>query len=181
MRRIPLRVVCHAIFHSEIVPHGVRSLHRQVATTCIEQGAQLVAFYCDFGLNKEHPLDYPALLHLRGGSADALLVVRVPLLSESPAPDLLESLCLPPGQPMGWLPVPELRLLGLLPKAMRVHSFARLRACELASRGFPHHVIARWLDSEGFAPPRTRGLRWTTHDIAALLRRQPAYERQSVR
>ena len=34
-----------------------------------------------------------------------------------------------------------------------MHSFARLRACELASRGFPTQIIARWLDSEGFARP----------------------------
>lgn len=183
MRRIPLRVVCHALFHDEIVPAQVRALQAQMAITCSEQGAQLVGFYCDFGLPKEHPLDYPALLHLRGGAADALLVVRVPLLGEDrvPEPDLLESLCLPPGQPMSWLTVPELRLLGLLPRALRVHSFARLRACELASRGFPTQIIARWLDSEGFAPPRASGPRWTSHDIASLLRRQSGRARQAVR
>ncbi len=181
MRRIPLRVICHAIFYSEIVPAQVRRLQQQVATICNEQGSQLVGFYCDFGLSREHALDYPALSHLRGGSADALLVVRVPLLGETREPDLLESLCLPPGQPMSWLPVPELRQLGLLPEAMRVPSFARLRACELSTRGFPHHVIARWLDSEGFAPPRLRAVRWTAHDIAALLRRTPSRPRQVVR
>lgn len=181
MRRIPFRVVCHAIFRNEVIPPQVRRLHRQVATTCIEQGSQLVGFYCDFGLSKEHLLDYPALSHLRGGGADALLIVRVPLLDEQPSDDLLESLCLPPGQPMSWLPVPELRLLGLLPPPMRVDSFARLRAAELASRGFPSHVVARWLDSEGFAPPRLRQARWTTHDIAGLLRKAPSQVRQAVR
>ena len=181
MRRIPLRVVCHAVFRGEVVPRQVRDLHRQVATTCIEQNAQLVGFYCDFGLPKAHLLDYPALLHLRGGSADALLIVRVPLLDDSPPQDLLESICLPAGQPMSWLAVPELRVLGLLPKPVRVTSFARLRAAELASRGFPPHAIARWLDSEGFAPPRSGRLRWTTHDIATLLRRTPTPQRQLVR
>jgi len=181
MRRIPLRVVCHAVFRSEVVPLHVRRLQQQVESTCAEQGAQLVGFYCDFGLRKEHALDYPALLHLRGGRADALLIVRTPLLCTSPSHDLLESLCLPPGQPMSWLSVPELRILGLLPKAMRVTSFARLRAAELASRGFPPHAIARWLDSEGFAPPRARRLRWTTHDIALLLRPAPPLEKQLVR
>jgi len=181
MRRIPLRVVCHAIFRSEVVPQHVRQLHRQVATTCVEQGSQLVGFYCDFGLRKAHPFDYPALLHLRGGRADALLLVRTPLLDTSPSPDLLETLCLPPGQPMSWFSVPELRSLGLLPRAVRLTSFARLRAAELASRGFPPHAIARWLDSEGFAPPRARHQRWTTHDIAALLRPVMTPEKQPVR
>lgn len=181
MRRIPLRVVCHAIFRSEVIPQQVNSLQQQVASTCSEQGAQLVGFYCDFGLRKQQPLDYSALLHVRSGRADALMLVRTPPLDTRPAEDLLELLCLPSGQPMAWLAVPELRALGLLPKAVRVTSFARLRAAELASRGFPPHAIARWLDSEGFAPPRSRHLRWTTHDIAALLRTAPAPEKQLVR
>lgn len=173
MRRIPVRVVCHAIFRTELFPQQVRQLHQQVATTCAEQGARLVDFCPDLGLPKGSPDDYAALDYLRNGVADALLIVRTPFLYDVPSDDLLESLCLPPGQPMTWVSAPELRLLGLLPPAVRVPTYARQRATVLQDRGFPDHVIARWLDSEGFAPPSRRATRWTAHDIRRLLSPAP--------
>lgn len=104
------------------------------------------------------------------GQADVLLVVMVPVFDSRPSGDLLESLAMPEGQSVAWVTVPELRRLGLLPTAVSVPGMARQRAEELRGKSFPFAAIARWLDSEGYAPLDSRREHWSGADGAKLLR-----------
>lgn len=172
MSRVPLRVVCHAIIRIDFVPSHLQKLEMDIRRRCAERGAQLAQFVVDFGTPKQAPYEYPALEYLRGGSADALLILRVPLLSDWRTDDLLASTALADGQPMRWLTVPELRSLALLPGAIGPRSFARLRAVALRERKFPMDVIARWLDSEGYGAPINQAGHWTRRDVMRLLREE---------
>lgn len=104
-----------------------------------------------------------------------LLVVRTPvfdaadLVDAEDSADLLESYLLPASQPIAWVTVPALRRLGLLPAAVGLPSFARQRAAELRARRFPLDVIARWLDTEGYAAPTRARDHWTRADVVTLL------------
>lgn len=137
---------------------------------CEERGARLLDFVVDFGALKGSADEYPALSYLRNGRADVLLVVRVPVFDSRPTGDLLESLAMPEGQAVAWVTVPELRRLGLLPTAVSVPGMALQRAKELRGKRFPFAAIARWLDSEGYAPLDSRREHWSGADVAKLLR-----------
>ena len=90
--------------------------------------------------------------------------------AEHPLPfgDLLTSRALS-GFPAGWLAVPRLREVGLLPPAIGARSIARQRAIALRERRFPCDVIARWLDAEGYAAPNTDPGHRTRSDVIKLL------------
>mgnify|MGYP000087111282 CR=1 FL=1 len=152
MRRVPIRVVCHAILRVDVVPAHVQQLRREMEQLCTAKGARLLDFVVGFGGAKEEA-DYPALTYARNGVADVLLVVRAPIFDGGPSVDLLEAALLPDERPIAWGTVPTLRRLGLLPAAVGLPSFARQRATELRGRGFPLDAIARWLDTEGYAAP----------------------------
>lgn len=170
MARVPLRVVCHAILRVDLVPVHVQRLRRDMELRCEERGARLLDFVVDFGAIKGSVDEYPALSFLRNGRADVLLVVRVPVFDSRSSGDLLESLAMPEGQAVAWLTVPELRRLGLLPTAVSVPGMALQRAEELRGKRFPFAAIARWLDSEGYAPPSEARGHWTSAEVVALLR-----------
>lgn len=137
---------------------------------CIERGARLLDFVVDFGAAKRESDDYPSLAYLRNGRADVLLVVRVPVVDSRQSGDLLESLAMPDGKAVAWVTVPQLRRLGLLPPAVDVPCLALQRATELRSKRFPFAAIARWLDTEGYAPDNGKREHWTGADVAKLLR-----------
>ena len=172
MARVPLRVVCHAILRVDLVPAHVQRLRRDMEQRCEERGARLLDFVVDFGAAKRHADDYPSLLYLRNGRADVLLVVRVPVFDSRQSGDLLESLAMPDGQAVAWLTVPQLRRLGLLPHAVDVPGLALQRATELRGKRFPFAAIARWLDTEGYAPDNGSREHWTGADVAKLLRQE---------
>ena len=65
---------------------------------------------------------------------------------------------------------PELRRLGLLPPAVGVPGMAHQLAMQLRGMRFPYAAIARWLDTEGYAPPDSRREHWSGADVAKLLR-----------
>jgi hypothetical protein len=109
-----------------------------------------------------------------------LLVVRVPVFDSRPSGDLLESLAMPDGQAVAWLTVPQLRRLGLLPPAVDVPGLALQRATELRGKRFPFAAIARWLDTEGYAPDNGSREHWTGADVAKLLRRAEVSMRTST-
>ncbi|PSM30791.1 hypothetical protein BVG81_008695 [Haliangium sp. UPWRP_2] len=169
MSRFPVRVVCHAILRIDVVPARVRALETEIRRRCAESDAQLVEFCVDFGKPKRRAEDYPALNYLRSGKADALLIVGVPSDKPLPPGDLLTSRALS-GFPMGWLNVPKLRELGLLPPAIGPRSLAAQRAATLRERRFPCDVIARWLDAEGYAAPNDDPGHFTRGDVLKLLR-----------
>lgn len=183
MRRVPIRVVCHAILRVDVVPAHVQQLRREMEQMCVAKGARLLDFVVDLGSAKDAAAEYPALAYLRNGVADVLLVVRVPIFDGVPSVDLLESTLLPDDRPIAWVTVPTLRRLGLLPAAVGLPSFARQRATELRGRGFPLDAIARWLDTEGYAAPAGAqpgpGDGWTRADVARLLRGR-AWEQADV-
>jgi hypothetical protein len=170
MGRVPLRVVCHAILRVDLVPVHVQRLRRDMERRCEERGARLLDFAVDFGALKGSVDEYPALSYLRNGRADVLLVVRVPVFDSRQSGDLLESLAMPEGQAVAWLTMPELQRLGLLPTAVSVPGMALQRAKELRGKRFPFAAIARWLDTEGYAPPDDRREHWSGADVAKLLR-----------
>ena len=149
---------------------------------CEERGARLLDFVVDFGALKGSADEYRALSYLRNGGADVLLVVRVPVFDSRQSGDLLESLAMPEGQAVAWLTVPELRRLGLLPPAVGVPGMAYQRAMQLRGMRFPYATIARWLDTEGYAPPDSRREHWSGADVAKLLRQAggSSEERASV-
>ena len=169
MSRFPARIVCHAILRIDLVPARVRELEATLRERCRQSEAQIVEFCVDFGEPKRRPEDYPALNYLRTGRADALLIVCVPSDEPLPPGDLLTSRCLS-GFPAGWLAVPKLRELELLPPAIGARSLARQRAAALRERRFPCEVIARWLDAEGYAAPNVDPGHWTRGDVLKLLR-----------
>ena len=172
MARIPIRVVCHAILRIDLVPAHVQRLQREVEHLCDGKGARLVEFVVDLGAAKRHAPEYPALSYLRNGVADVLLAVRVPVFDSRESADVLESAVLRNSQPIAWATVPALRRLGLLPAAVGLPSFARRRAAALRERRFPLDVIARWLDTEGYAAPAHAGDGWTRADVAKLFRQR---------
>ena len=86
-----------------------------------------------------------------------------------PRGDLLTSRALS-GFRAGWLAVPRLREVGLLPPAIRSRNVACQRAATLRERRFPCDVIARWLDAEGYAAPNPDPGYWTRSDVLKLLR-----------
>lgn len=178
MVRVPLRVVCHAILRVDLVPAHVQRLRRDLEQRCEERGARLLDFVVDFGTAKESSDDYPALSYLRDGRADVLLLVRVPVpvpvFDARQSGDRLESLAMPEGRAVAWLTIPELRRLGLLPPAGGVAGMAQQRALQLRSMRFPMATIARWLDSEGYAPPDGGREHWRGTDVARLLRQAGA-------
>ena len=126
----------------------------------------------DVGTKKESLADVPALLFLHNGVADVLLVVRSADREAGRPRDALDALLLTEESPIAWATVPMLRRTGLLPPAIGLPTFARQRAAELRARGLTLDVIARWLDTEGYAAsgadPRPDG--WTRGDVARLLR-----------
>ena len=130
----------------------------------------MLDFVVDFGAAKRQADDYPSLSYLRNGRADVLLVVRVPVFDSRQSGDLLESLAMPDGQAVAWLTVPQLRRLGLLPPAVDVPGLALQRATELRGKRFPFAAIARWLDTEGYAPDNGSREHWTGAEVAKLLR-----------
>ena len=91
MRRVPIRVVCHAILRVDVVPAHVQQLRREMEQMCVAKGARLLDFVVDLGSAKDAAAEYPALTYLRNGVADVLLVVRVPMFDGVPSVDLLES------------------------------------------------------------------------------------------
>lgn len=117
MSRFPVRVVCHANLRIDLVPARVRELEATIRRRCQESDAQLVDFCVDLGKPKRRPEDYPALNDFRAGKADALLIVCMPSDDPLPRGDLLTSRALS-GFPAGWLAVPKLREVGLLPQAI---------------------------------------------------------------
>jgi hypothetical protein len=169
MSRFPVRIVCHAILRIDLVPAQVRELEATIRRRCQDTDAQLVDFCVDLGTPKRRPEDYPALSYFRAGKADALLIVCVPSDEPLPRGDLLTSRALS-GFPAGWLAVPRLREVGLLPPAIGSRSVAGQRAAALRERRFPCDVIARWLDAEGYAAPNTDPGHWTRSDVLKLLR-----------
>jgi hypothetical protein len=169
MSRFPVRVVCHAILRIDLVPARVRELVATIRRRCQESDAQLVDFCVDFGKPKRRPEDYPALSYFRAGKADALLIVCMPSDEPLPRGDLLTSRALS-GFPAGWLAVPKLREVGLLPPAVGSRSLAGQRAAALRERRFPCDVIARWLDAEGYVAPNADPGHWTRGDVLKLLR-----------
>ncbi|MBL9003690.1 MAG: hypothetical protein JNJ46_05550 [Myxococcales bacterium] len=180
MVRVPLRVVCHAILRVDLVPAHVQRLRWDMEQRCEERGARLLDFVVDFGAAKRRADDYPSLSYLRNGRADVLLVVRVPVFDSRQSGDLLESLAMPDGQAVAWLTVPQLRRLGLLPPAVDVPGLALQRATELRGKRFPFAAIARWLDTEGYAPDNGSREHWTGADVAKLLRRAEVSMRTST-
>jgi len=174
MVRVPLRVVCHAIWRVDVVPADVVRLRGDVERRCAERAARLVDFVVDFGGVKRRAEEYPVLAYLRSGRADVLLVVRVPAPGRRGdwrrSEDLLESRVLPEGGAVAWATVPELRQLGLLPQAVGGASPARRRAASLRGKQFSYAAIARWLDSEGYTAPRRGRVYWTSADVVNLLR-----------
>ncbi len=175
MSRFPVRVVCHAILRLDLVPARVRELEATIRRRCQESDAQLVDFCVDFGKPKRRPEDYPALSYFRAGKADALLIVCMPSDEPLPRGDLLTSRALS-GFPAGWLAVPKLREVGLLPQAIGLRSVAGQRAAALRERRFPCDVIARWLDAEGYAAPNADPGHWTRGDVLKLLREARSVE-----
>ena len=169
MSRFPVRIVCHAILRIDLVPAQVRELEATIRRRCRDTDAQLVDFCVDLGTPKRRPEEYPALSYFRAGKADALLIVCVPSDEPLPRGDLLTSRALS-GFPAGWLAVPRLREVGLLPPAIGSRSVARQRAVALRERRFPCEVIARWLDAEGYAAPNAELGRWGRSDVVKLLR-----------
>ena len=169
MSRFPLRMVCHAVLRIDLVPAQVRELESTIRRRCQDSDAQLVDFCVDLGTPKRQAEDYPALDYFRAGKADALLIVCVPSDEPLPRGDFLTSRALS-GFPAGWLAVPRLREVGLLPPAIGARSLARQRAIALRERRFPCAVIARWLDAEGYAAPNTAPGHWTRGDVLKLLR-----------
>lgn len=136
-------------------------------------------FVVDFGAVKGSGDEYPALSYLRNGRADVLLVVRVPVFDSRQSGDLLESLAKPEGQAVACLTVPDLRRLGLLPPAVGVPGMALQRAAELRGKRFPFAAIARWLDTEGYAPPSEVRGHWSRAEVVALLRSVEAVSERS--
>ena len=175
MPRFPVRIVCHAILRIDLVPARVRELEATIRRRCQESDAQLLDFCVAFGKPKRRPEDYPALNYFRAGKADALLIVCMPSDEPLPRGDLLTSRALS-GFPAGWLAVPKLREVGLLPPAIGLRSIARQRAATLRERRFPCEVIARWLDAEGYAAPNTDPGHWTRGDVLKLLREARSVE-----
>ncbi len=175
MSRFPVRVVCHAILRIDLVPARVRELEATIRRRCQESDAQLIDFCVDFGKPKRRPEDYPALSYFRAGKADALLIVCMPSDEPLPRGDLLTSRALS-GFPAGWLAVPKLREVGLLPPAVGSRSLAGQRAAVLRERRFPCDVIARWLDAEGYAAPSADPGHWTRGDVMKLLREARSVE-----
>lgn len=170
MSRFSVRVVCHAVLRIDLEPQRVRALEAEVERRCAEANARLTAFIVDLGAPKKSPEEYPALDYFRAGKADALMVVRVPLADHRNHGDLLTEKTLSGGLPLAWVPAYELRRLGLLPPAIGVTSFARLRAAALRELRFPIEAIARWLDAEGYAPLQLKSDHWTQSDVQKLLR-----------
>ena len=129
----------------------------------------------DVGTKKESLADVPALLFLHNGVADVLLVVRSADREAGRPRDALDALLLTEESPIAWATVPMLRRTGLLPPAIGLPTFARQRAAELRARGLTLDVIARWLDTEGYAAPGAdpRPDGWTRGDVARLLREKP--------
>lgn len=171
MSRFFVRVVCHAVLRIDLEPQRVRGLEAEVQRRCDEANARLTAFVVDLGAPKRSPEEYPALDPFRAGKADALMVVRVPLADHRNHGDLLTEKTLTGGLPIAWVPAYELRRLGLLPPAINVTSFARLRAAALRELRFPIEAIARWLDAEGYAPLQPQSDHWTRSDVQKLLRK----------
>ena len=167
--RFTLRIVCHAVLRINLVPAKVRELESTIRRRCQGSDAQLVDFYVDLGTPKRRPEDYPALDYFRAGKADVLLIVCVPSDEPLPRGDFLTSRALS-GFLAGWLAVPRLREVGLLPPAIGARSIARQRAIALRERRFPCDVIARWLDAEGYAAPNTEPGHWTRSEVQKLLR-----------
>lgn len=172
MRRVPIRVACPAILRPDAEPASVQSLRREIDRLCQMRGAMLLDFVGNVGEVKQSLDDIPALLYLRNGVADVLLVVRSADRDGERPRDALDALLLTEESPIAWAAVPMLRRLGLLPPAVGLPTFARQRAVELRGRGLTLDVIARWLDTEGYeAPgddPSADG--WTRTDVAKLLR-----------
>ena len=154
MSRFPVRVVCHAILRIDVVPARVRALETEIRRRCQDSEAQLVEFCVDFWQAQAPPRGLAALNYLRSGKADALLIVGVPSDKPLPPGDLLTSRALS-GFPMGWLSVPKLRELGLLPPAIGPAASPPSAPPPCASAVSPCEVIARWLDAEGYAAPTT--------------------------
>ena len=174
-------MVCHAILRIDLVAAQVREIEATIRRRCQDSDAQLVDSCVDLGTRKRQPEHYPALNYFRAGKADALLIVCVPSDEPLPRGDLLMTSRALSGFPAGWLAVPRLREVGLLPRAIGARSIARPRTVTLRERRFPCDVIARWLDAGDYARPITAPGHWTRGDVLKLLRearsRQPAAPR----
>ena len=178
MRRVPIRVVCHAILRPDAESASVQALRREIERLCQMRGAILLDLFGDVGTKKESLADVPALLFLHNGVADVLLVVRSADREAGRPRDALDALLLTEQSPTAWATVPMLRRTGLLPPAIGLPTFARQRAAELRARGLTLDVIARWLDTEGYAAPGAdpRPDGWTRGDVARLLREKSRNE-----
>ena len=175
MRRAPIRVVCHAILRPDVEAASVRSLRCEIERLSQARGAMLLDLFGDIGAAKQSLDDIPALLYLHNGVADVLLVVRSADRVLDQPRDVLDALLLTDDQPIAWTTVPTLRRAGLLPPSVGLPTFARQRAAELRTRGLTLDCIARWLDTEGYAPPGAdpNPDGWTRSDVARLLREKP--------
>ena len=171
MRRVPIRVVCHAILRPDAESASVQALRREIERLCQMRGA-ILFLLGDVGTKKESLADVPALLFLHNGVADVLLVVRSADREAGRPRDALDALLLTEESPIAWATVPMLRRTGLLPPAIGLPTFARQRAGELRARGLTLDVIARWLDTEGYAAPGADPSHdgWTCGEVAEMLR-----------
>lgn len=150
----------------------MQALRREIERLCQMRGAMLLDLVGDVAVARRSLDDFPALLYLRNGVADVLLIVRSADRDGGQPCDVLDALLLTEETPIAWATVPTLRRIGVLPPAVGLPTFARQRAAELRARGLTFDVIARWLDSEGYAVPGADPSRegWTRTDVAKLLR-----------
>ena len=165
-------MVGHAVLRPDAESASVRALRCEVERLCQAQGATLLDFVGEVGAARQSLADIPALLYLRNGVADALLAVRRADRDREQPRDVLDAVLLTEESPIAWATVPTLRCVGWMPPAVVLPTFARPRAAELRAVGLTLEVIARWLDTEGYAALSSDGSLdgWTRTDVARLLR-----------
>lgn len=180
----PLRVIIY-IFASSKLFDGSRELQERVRRECLAEGFDPVEIYVDRGPPKTRFKQYPALLMMDYGSADALVVVRSPMYQRDGVSDWLESQC--PEGPFVCLGASELRARRILPpliadrrrerKAARKHKQTvaptlpqpvTQRATALHAQGLSVRQISQILADEGHPPP-SGAAAWSIESVAQLL------------